>query len=132
MIFRSDLKELVEEFPEEYKNDDNTEQKVLDVFLESGIFPTYSFPKDVVGFHVEDYRGSQIEEKPDRALEMAISEYAPGRIVVINKTTYVSGGIYSFHSKFRSDEQEHPARPYFESMEYYKRLFYCSNPASNW
>ena len=126
------LKELVEEFPEEYKNDDNTEQKVLDVFLESGIFPTYSFPKDVVGFHVEDYKGSKIEEKPDRALEMAISEYAPGRIVVINKTTYVSGGIYSFHSKFRPDEQEHPARPYFESSEYYKRLFYCSNHACNW
>lgn len=126
------LKEMVEEFPEEYRNDDNTEQKVLDVFLESGIFPTYSFPKDVVGFHVEDYNGSQIKEKPDRALEMAISEYAPGRIVVINKTTYVSGGIYSFHSKFRSDEQEHPARPYFESAEYYKRLFYCSNHACNW
>ena len=126
------LKGLVEEFPEEYKNDDNTEQKVLDVFLESGIFPTYSFPRDVVGFHVEDYTGSQILEKPDRALEMAISEYAPGRIVVINKTTYVSGGIYSFHSKFRSDEQEHPARPYFESTEYYKRLFYCSNHACNW
>lgn len=126
------LKGLVEEFPEEYKNDDNTEQKVLDVFLESGIFPTYSFPRDVVGFHVEDYTGSQIQEKPDRALEMAISEYAPGRIVVINKTTYVSGGIYSFHSKFRSDEQEHPARPYFESTEYYKRLFYCSNHACNW
>lgn len=87
------LKKLVEEFPEEYKNDDNTEQKVLDVFLESGIFPTYSFPRDVVGFYVEDYTGSQILEKPDRALEMAISEYAPGRIVVINKTTYVSGGI---------------------------------------
>lgn len=126
------LKKLVEEFPEEYKNDDNTEQKVLDVFLESGIFPTYSFPRDVVGFYVEDYTGSQILEKPDRALEMAISEYAPGRIVVINKTTYVSGGIYSFHSKFRSDEQEHPARPYFESTEYYKRLFYCSNHACNW
>lgn len=126
------LKKLVEEFPEEYKNDDNTEQTVLDVFLESGIFPTYSFPRDVVGFYVEDYTGSQILEKPDRALEMAISEYAPGRIVVINKTTYVSGGIYSFHSKFRSDEQEHPARPYFESTEYYKRLFYCSNHACNW
>lgn len=126
------LKEMVEEFPEEYRNDDNTEQKVLDVFLESGIFPTYSFPKDVVGFHVEDYRGSQIKEKPDRALEMAISEYAPGRVVVINKTTYKSGGIYSFHSKFRADEQEHPARPYFESAEYYKRLFYCSNHACNW
>jgi len=126
------LKVSVESFPDEYLDDDRKEKTVLDTFLEQGIFPTYSFPKDVVGFHVEDTYGSMIVQKPDRSLEMAISEYAPGRIVVINKTTYKSGGVYSFHSKFRADEQEHPARPFFESSEYFKQLFYCSNPACNW
>lgn len=47
---------------------------------------------------------------------MAISEYAPGRIIVINKDVYKSGGIYSFHSKFKPGEQEHPARPYFQVL----------------
>lgn len=128
----TNLKKLVEGFPGEYRDDDENEKSVLDTFLECGIFPTYSFPKDVVGFYVENSKGTKIVQKPERALEMAISEYAPGRLVVINKTTYKSGGIYSFHSKYRSDEQEHPARPFFESQEYFKPLYYCSNSACNW
>lgn len=126
------LKQLVDDFTEEYYDDDNQEMSVLDTLLECGIFPTYSFPKDVVGFHVEDKNGSSIEQKPDRSLEMAISEYAPGRLVVINKKTYKSGGIYSFHSKFRAGEQEHPARPFFESSEYFKPMYYCEYEACNW
>ena len=87
------LKSKVTDFPDEYLEDDNSPKTVLDALLEEGIFPTYSFPKDVVGFYVEDYSGSRIEQKPERPLETAISEYAPGRIIVINKTTYKSGGI---------------------------------------
>lgn len=126
------LKAQVEAFPSEYRDDDGHEKSVLDTFLECGIFPTYSFPKDVVGFYVESGNGATIVQKPDRALDMAISEYAPGRLVVINKTTYKAGGIYSFHSKYRSDQREHPARPFFESQEFFKTLFYCSNSACNW
>lgn len=127
------LKLKVEAFPEEYKDDESEKEKsVLDVFLESGIFPTYSFPKDVVGFYVEDQYGKKIEQKPERDLEIAISEYAPGRVIVINKTTYQSGGVYSFHSKFRAGEYDHPARRFFESKEFYKRLFYCDNPGCSW
>ena len=36
-------------------------------------------------------KGETIVQKPERALDMAISEYAPGRLVVINKNTYKSG-----------------------------------------
>lgn len=128
----TDLQRKVEAFPDEYRDDENNEKSVLDTLLESGIFPTYSFPKDVVGFHVENYTGSQIIQKPDRALEMAISEYAPGRLIVINKTTYKSGGIYSFHSKFRAGSQEAPARPFFDSRDYYRPLFYCKEHSCNW
>ena len=127
-----DLKNKVTKFPEEYLDDNNKESSTLDTLLESGIFPTYSFPKDVVGFYVENSNGDSIVQKPDRALETAISEYAPGRLIVINKTTYKSGGIYSYHSKFRAGEQEHPARPYFESQEYFRPLYYCNDPSCNW
>lgn len=127
-----ELKKKVEDFPENYKDDDNSSKKVLDTLLEAGVFPTYSFPKDVVGFYVEDNAGKTIIQKPERSLDMAISEYAPGRIIVINKDTYKSGGIYSFHSKFKSGEQEHPARPYFESKDYYRPLYYCDEQSCNW
>ena len=63
---------------------------------------------------------------------MAISEYAPGRLIVVNKKTYKSGGIYSFHSKFSEDGKEHPARKYFENKEYHKWIFYCENQSCNW
>ena len=43
------LKKSVEEFPEAYREEDGQEKSVLYAFLEKGIFPTYSFPKDVVG-----------------------------------------------------------------------------------
>ena len=126
------LKHKVENFPENYKDKGDSFKTVLDTLLEEGIFPTYSFPKDVIGFYVEDKDGKKIIQKPDRSLDMAISEYAPGRIIVINKDVYKSGGIYSFHSKFKPGEQEHPARPYFSSTDYYKTLYICEEQSCNW
>lgn len=132
----ADLAQKAADFPDLYRGGDganeNKERSTLDVFLESGIFPTYSFPRDVVGFYIENENGSKIVQKPERALEMAISEYAPGRLIVVQKKTYKSGGIYSFHSKFRPDGVEHPAKPYFESPEYFKTLYYCSDDACSW
>lgn len=126
------LKHKVESFPENYKDSGDSSKAVLDTLLEEGVFPTYSFPKDVVGFYVEDNQGKKIIQKPDRSLDMAISEYAPGRIIVINKDVYKSGGIYSFHSKFKPGEQEHPARPYFSSTDYYRTLYICEEQSCNW
>lgn len=126
------FKKKIEDSSEQYRTDDGEEKTLLDSFLEGGIFPTYSFPRDVVGFYIEDSDGSKIKEKPERALDFAINEYAPGRVVVVNKKTYKSGGIYSFHSKFAANEQGHPARPYFESKEYFKTLYYCDEKSCNW
>lgn len=126
------LQKKVNEFPDEYKDEELNEISVLDTLLETGVFPTYSFPKDIVGFHIENHKGSKIIQKPDRSLDTAISEYAPGRLVVVNKRTYKSGGIYSFHSKYRAGEQEHPARPFFESKEYKKTIYLCDNHSCNW
>ncbi len=128
----SELKRHVEEFPEEYKYDSDNETSTLDVLLDSGIFPTYSFPKDVVGFYIEKEKGLEVDQMPERALDIAISEYAPGRLVVINKTTYKSGGIYCHSSKFKKGYYEHPARAFFESQEYFKTLYFCDNDACNW
>lgn len=126
------LKKKVNQFNEDYYDSNNNEKNVLDIFLEEGIFPTYSFPRNVVGFSIENVDGSKVEQEPDRALDIAISEYAPGRLIVVNKKTYKSGGIYNFHSKFREEDREHPARKYFESNEYCKPIYYCENKSCNW
>lgn len=84
LLEMSELRQKVEQFPKNYKDGGNSSKTVLDTFLEEGIFPTYSFPKDVIGFYVEDDQGKKIVQRPDCSLDMAISEYAPGRIKVLS------------------------------------------------
>ena len=132
------LCEKITEFEDDYYESEldfqgnPVQKKLLDVLLEEGIFPTYSFPRNVVGFSIENSNGTKVEQEPDRSLDLAISEYAPGRLVVVNKKTYKSAGIYNFHSKFKEEDKEHPARKYFENSEYRKIIFYCENHACNW
>ena len=129
------LKDKILALKENYltlKNNKLVEKNVLDVFLEEGVFPTYSFPRNVVGFHIESYDGKTLIQQPDRSLDLAISEYAPGRILVVDKKTYKSGGIYAYHTKFNSESSSHPASPYFENKDYYRHIYYCENKACNW
>lgn len=119
-------------FPELYKNDKGALSSLLDVLYKEGIMPAYSFPKDVVGFFIENYEGTRIEEKPERSLDMAITEYAPGRTLVVNKKTYKSGGLYNFHAKRTSGKYDNPARKYLTSAEFVKQLYLCKNPACQW
>lgn len=116
----------------DYVTETGEQKSLLDVLYEESILPTYSFPKNVVGFYIEDKEGKEIEQKPERSLDMAISEYAPGRIIVVNKKTYKSGGIYNHHSKFKHNHYEKPARSYFENGEYFRELYYCKNDFCGW
>ncbi|WP_312645438.1 DEAD/DEAH box helicase [Hydrogenoanaerobacterium sp.] len=120
------------EIPENYKDDEGNEKSFLDCVLEEGIFPTYSFPRNIVGFHIEKNNGKEIEQKPDRSIDIALSEYAPGRIVVVNKKSYKSGGIYNYHSKFAKGYYDKPAAKYIHSKDFYKTLYMCANPLCTW
>lgn len=128
------LKTSMKDFPEKYKDDNGLMISLLDALYLEGIMPTYSFPKDVVGFYIEDPEGKEIIEKPERSLDMAISEYAPGRILVVNKKTYKSGGIYSYHAKKAAGKWNNPANKYLKDTigEYRKVLYFCINPACQW
>ena len=41
---------------------------------------------------IEDLNGI-VRESPERSIDIALSEYAPGRSLVVNKQTYISGGL---------------------------------------
>lgn len=124
----------VKEFPEKYKTDRGDMEALLDALYKEGIMPTYSFPKDVVSFYIEDAEGKTVRERPDRSLDLAITEYAPGRTLVVNKRTYLSGGIYSFHAKKAAGRYDNPAKKYLSggSTEYVKTLYLCKNVACQW
>ena len=99
-------------------------KSLLDALYEEGMIPTYSFPKDVVSTYITDVNGRLIYQ-PERGLDVAISEYAPGRSIVVDKQTYQIGGLYSPGSEWRSGQASKPARHYVEDGNYMKRLLTC-------
>lgn len=126
-------KVLSEQNRNEYLHGDK-QTPAFDVFYAEGFIPSYSFPKNVVRFYVEEpspYGGRnpyQIKYAPERDIAVAISEYAPGRFVTIDKATYKSGGIYANPRPFGYDSNQ--AEYYFDNREYYKEILVCTE--CNW
>lgn len=126
-------KVLAEGKRNEYFNGDE-ETSAFDVFYSEGYIPSYSFPKNVVRFYVEkdSERGRKaakdIKYAPERDIAVAISEYAPGRFITIDKKIYKSGGVYS---NPRPKGYEHnQAEYYFTSKDYKKDISVCTE--CNW
>ena len=70
---------------------------LLDLLFDKGLLPSYAFPTDLCSFVIQEREkfGKVIErERPQLAKTQALSEYAPGRILVVNKQTYRVGGIF--------------------------------------
>lgn len=140
VILREELKDAlmalktdVEKHPEKYDPENEEKVTLLDSLYNEGLIPTFSFPKNVVGFYIEDEKG-KIIQKPERSLDVAISEYAPGREIVVNKTLYRSGGIYSNATKFRKGNHSfsNPAEAYFNDQNYFKYLYKCTDKSCAW
>lgn len=117
-----------------YLKNNGEEISVLDVFRREGVIPAYSFPRDVVSFYVEGddttrlYNNIPIKYAPSRDLSLAISDYAPGRFITIDKQIYKSGGIYSNPRPkgFKDNQAEY----YFNGSEYLKSMYFCTR--CNW
>ncbi|OAG94152.1 DEAD/DEAH box helicase [Ferroacidibacillus organovorans] len=124
---------LTEGRRDEYINDNN-ETPAFDIFYREGFIPSYSFPKNVVKFFVEkeSERGKnaprEIQYAPERDIAVALSEYAPGRFVTIDKKIFKSGGIYA-NPRPRGFEGNQ-AEFYFKNNDYYKDILICSE--CNW
>jgi len=77
-------------------------EPLLQALIDRAIFPRYSFPTDLVAFWVPEQRavGSRPWERtysyqPQRDLLIALSEYAPGRELTIDKKRFTSVAHYS-------------------------------------
>lgn len=104
----------------------NTKPKaLLDALYEAGVIPTYSFPKNVVSTYISDQDG-KTKYAIDRGLDVAISEYAPGRAIVVDKKTYQIGGFYAPGSATYRNIKE-PAKAYFSDPNYIKRVLTCTH-----
>jgi hypothetical protein len=84
---------------------------LLDLLFDTGLLPSYAFPTDLCTFYVFEQDGFRvrIREKPQQGKGQALSEYAPGRLLVVNKETYRVGGIYE-----EGTGTARPAKRWFE------------------
>ena len=108
-----------------------TYSSLLDILFKEGFLPTYSFPRDVVHFWIEDSYGN-ISESPERSLDIAISEYAPGRMIVVNKKSYISGGLYDHYTKYNKEYEFKAAEPWLKMNEYNTTIYCCENSNCGW
>ncbi len=69
----------------------------MDVLFDRGLLPSYAFPTDLCSFVIPKkgsaYKG-EIEQRPQQDKLRALSEYAPGRKLIVNKKTYTVGGVF--------------------------------------
>lgn len=108
---------------------ESRQKALLDALYEEGIIPTYSFPKNVVSTYISDKSGVPKYEV-DRGLDIAISEYAPGRSIVVDRQTYQIGGLYAPGSERGQGKSLSPARAYMEDANYMKGIISC--PDCGW
>lgn len=121
------LKEKRDAHPELYETAKHDKDKaLLDVLYEESIIPTYSFPKNVVSTYI--YENSKLKFQVQRGLDIAISEYAPGRAIVVDKKTYQIGGLYYPGSEWRSGKWTNsPAKAFIDDSNYLKDVYMCAN-----
>ncbi|MGP3955614.1 DEAD/DEAH box helicase [Nonomuraea sp. 3N208] len=77
-----------------------SQTNLLDRLLYKGVLPRYAFPTDVVAFHVFDLDRStpysaEFRYAPSQGLPVALSQYAPGKVVWIDNKEWTSEAVYS-------------------------------------
>lgn len=112
--------------PSNFDDAKSYEEKFLNFLFSCDLLPSYAFPRHVCSFQIEGKRNdpfSKIEilENPQQGLATALSEYAPGRFVVVNKKTYKIGTIAA---KSGSTEKNR-AKPLFEKKRQYLQCQNC-------
>jgi hypothetical protein len=94
-------------------------KQLLKHLIDRAVLPRYAFPTDVVTFWVQP-RDPQAERRriereyayqPQRDLQIALSEYAPGRALTIDKWRFTSAALYDEHDFDLADVFDR-ARPY--------------------
>lgn len=91
---------------------DPAEEKLIEFLFARGFLPSYAFPRDLCALQIEELerRGNftqpKVIQRPQQGLNVALSEYAPGRFVVVDKKTYRVGTVAANGSSAVMDRAE--------------------------
>lgn len=87
----------------------------LDFLSEHHKLPSFNLPTDAVSFVARSLTPTgdeQIEVKMSNGLEKALTQYSPGKEIIVKKKTYMSGGLYlDFPPRPTAEELEHLSIP---------------------
>lgn len=101
--FLAGLKDLHERG--EWDSEADEENNLLNTLLDDALLPTFSFPIDLATFAVRDLDDSKFrvttKYEMTQGLAQALSEYVPGREIVVDKHTFIS---YGLHIPFSQNE----------------------------
>lgn len=93
------LATLEEQRPRREEDLDQADEYLIEFLFSHGHLPSYAFPRDLCALQIEGdppregRRRVPILQRPQQGLNIALSEYAPGRLVVVNKKTYRIGSV---------------------------------------
>lgn len=98
-VAREFLQELNRIRPASAQQLDPTEAGLIEFLFARGFLPAYAFPRDLCALQIEsmertgNYSRPKTIQRPQQGLNVALTEYAPGRFVVVDKKTYRVGTV---------------------------------------
>jgi hypothetical protein len=90
---------------------DQSDEHLIEFLFSHGFLPAYAFPRDLCALQIEQEHAGQgwriqIIQRPQQGLNVALSEYAPGRLVVVDKKTYRVGSVTASGTAVVEDRAE--------------------------
>lgn len=107
---------------------DGLESSFIEFLFARGLLPSYAFPTDLCSFQIQAWapgEGFRIVEQAQQSLNVALSEYAPGRLLVVNKKTYRIGTV----AASGPDTEVDRATALFDQSKVYRHCTQCSYTA---
>jgi ATP-dependent helicase YprA (DUF1998 family) len=102
------------------------EENLIEFLFANGVLPAYAFPRDLIALEIQKPGSHETEQRPQQGARVALSEYAPGRTVVVNKRTYRVGAV----TAAAAVNEQRKARPLFEHPGRYLQCANCLNTMS--
>lgn len=124
-VAESMIAELEQKAP---TSEEGLESSFIEFLFARGLLPSYAFPTDLCSLQIQERvpgEGFRVVEQAQQGLNIALSEYAPGRLVVVNKKTYRIGTV----AASGPDTEVDRAAALFEQSKVYRHCTQCSYTA---
>lgn len=105
---------------------DDEKTTLLAFLLRESLLPSYAFPTNLSSFLVEEVDNVRLNTKynPTQSAIRALSEYAPGKVITIDKNDYISSAVTANAAK---DDRERASTLF--TNPHRKPYVFCSEPS---